>query len=1304
MRKLLLLLFALSMSMYSIGQSTTRFVQVIPDFGTNPGPSLMAPSGQNQILPVYQPNSMTQWILPFNGGTSGNTRAPGNTYRYQRTEYLITAAEMAAAGFLNGNTINGIGFNNYAAGTTSQVGNFIVYLRNTTDASYTLGSTWTTAGFTTASNIASWSVPVTAGNYYVPFSGGSLFTYTGSGLYVAWEYNNPANTLGTGAVTVSCDYIAGSAMLYGYRSTTAQGTALAVSDYRPATAFITNTWNDVIAVTNVYALERMPVPFSTPNSVAALVSNVSASAQSFNLTLTIKDVATSTTRYTATMPVTALAAGASATVTFTGIPLTLEENVNITVATSVIAGENWTVNNTLTIPGEVNCNTYSYNYTATNAPVGYGFAASGAGLFLAKYSMNGTGQIKGANISMATYSTNAGNIIYAVLLNSSGAIMAQSANYTLTSADQGTNKYFAFPTPQTITNDVFYIGLAQTANATAYYPLGIFPESPPRGNTFYTAALTGGTPSADPAAYKYGVEAVILRPPTVVTIAATGISSSGGTLNATISANRSTTTTVFQYSTDLSFSNSIAVPGSQTGQLASVSATLTGLQPYTLYNYRAVSINADGTTTGNTMSFTTSAIAPLTVTQDPTMVGATFATLNGTATAYNASTVVTFEYGTTTQYLGGSVAAMPSPITGNSATNFSASLSGLTINTTYHYRAKGVNVAGTTYGLDKTFFTTCVIPPVPGAITGPSGVCKTGTAYTYSVSQVPYGFVYNWTFPTGFTITSYPHSNSVTVDVSNTAVSGTISVIAVSDCGAPSTASTKAVTVNDLPVPTVSGNTPVCQYVGTNYTTQPSQSAYVWSALPDGTVTPTANPEVVSINWATPGSKTVQVIYTNPATGCTAAAPGGTKAVSVTTAPVPTITGTNNMCMNSGFYDYLTEPGKTGYTWNVSPGGSITAGQGTYDCQVVWNAPGPQWVSVNYNGTGGCAAQTATVFNVSVNGMPGNAGSISGPSTVCFGSTGNVYSVGAISNTVYYVWTLPAGANIVSGAGTNTITVNYSPTAVSGNITVYGNSLCGNGSTSPAFPVTVNYLPAAAGDITGVATVCAGEQGVAYSVSPISGATGYTWALPLGAIIASGANTPNITVNFATDATSGNVSVLGTNACGNGPLSHLPVTVTPLPSAPEITVNGDTLTSSAPTGNQWFYDGSPIVTGTGQVLIAHFTGWYWDDVILNGCPSDTSNHIFIVVSGISEPAGSSFVVSPVPNDGQFKLMMNTPTTATFDVTISNIIGAKVYEKTNVMVNGPTNLLIDLRPISAGVYTMVIRNNESKVIRKIVINK
>jgi hypothetical protein len=67
-----------------------------------------------------------------------------------------------------------------------------------------------------------------------------------------------------------------------------------------------------------------------------------------------------------------------------------------------------------------------------------------------------------------------------------------------------------------------------------------------------------------------------------------------------------------------------------------------------------------------------------------------------------------------------------------------------------------------------------------------------------------------------------------------------------------------------------------------------------------------------------------------------------------------------------------------------------------------------------------------------------------------------------------------------------------------------------------------------------------------YSVPLISHATGYNWNLPAGADI-TGAAPGSITVDFTSWATSGNISVFGTNDCGSGAASpNLAITVVPL--------------------------------------------------------------------------------------------------------------------------------------------------------------
>ena len=83
----------------------------------------------------------------------------------------------------------------------------------------------------------------------------------------------------------------------------------------------------------------------------------------------------------------------------------------------------------------------------------------------------------------------------------------------------------------------------------------------------------------------------------------------------------------------------------------------------------------------------------------------------------------------------------------------------------------------------------------------------------------------------------------------------------------------------------------------------------------------------------------------------------------------------------------------------------------------------------------------------------------------------------------------------------------------------------------------------AAGSISGSASVDQGQTGVAYSVPAVTNATSYTWAYSgTGATIHGTSN--NVTIDFAANATSGNLTVSGTNTCGNGTVSaNYPITV-----------------------------------------------------------------------------------------------------------------------------------------------------------------
>jgi hypothetical protein len=121
---------------------------------------------------------------------------------------------------------------------------------------------------------------------------------------------------------------------------------------------------------------------------------------------------------------------------------------------------------------------------------------------------------------------------------------------------------------------------------------------------------------------------------------------------------------------------------------------------------------------------------------------------NGNATTY------AVEYGTSADALT-STTPTAGPVTGTSAATHAVSLGGLTPSTTYHYRVRADNVAGTRRGDVKTF-TTATPPPdaaTPSALTGSD---RAATSITLSGSVDPNGSATTWWVEYGTSTTPYP--------------------------------------------------------------------------------------------------------------------------------------------------------------------------------------------------------------------------------------------------------------------------------------------------------------------------------------------------------------------------------------------------------------------------------------------------------------------------------------------------------------------------------------------------------------------
>jgi hypothetical protein len=141
-----------------------------------------------------------------------------------------------------------------------------------------------------------------------------------------------------------------------------------------------------------------------------------------------------------------------------------------------------------------------------------------------------------------------------------------------------------------------------------------------------------------------------------------------------------------------------------------VSTEATGLEPGTLYTYCLVSYNEVGESTpGATQSFTTSVSQPVIDGENASNVGSSAATLEAYVNPEKqATSCLRFEYGETTAY-GHTTACYPSSLGDNFGDQTTAaSLTGLKLDSTYHFRVVVENSSspvGGTYGSDQTFTT-----------------------------------------------------------------------------------------------------------------------------------------------------------------------------------------------------------------------------------------------------------------------------------------------------------------------------------------------------------------------------------------------------------------------------------------------------------------------------------------------------------------------------------------------------------------------------------------------------------------------
>jgi hypothetical protein len=221
---------------------------------------------------------------------------------------------------------------------------------------------------------------------------------------------------------------------------------------------------------------------------------------------------------------------------------------------------------------------------------------------------------------------------------------------------------------------------------------------------------------------------------------------------------------------------------------------------------------------------------------------------------------------------------------------------------------------------------------------------------------------------------------------------------------------------------------------------------------------------------------------------------------------------------------------------------------------------------------GGVEGPRAAIV-VNVNDVPTTPGIITGATAqgVLVGTaTTATYSIAEVASAVSYTWTAPAGVNIVSGQGTNTVVVNFLNVAAGagaiGNLSV--RSVNANGCSSaartsaltkalPTAPVLLTLTNGVTTTgITNISAFVGTTTALTLTAGNVATATGYAWNLPAGVTQVSGGNSRIIQVNFAGlnagDISSVVIGVSSINGVGTSTTAKTLSLLRALPTAPLV--------------------------------------------------------------------------------------------------------------------------------------------------------
>ena len=366
--------------------------------------------------------------------------------------------------------------------------------------------------------------------------------------------------------------------------------------------------------------------------------------------------------------------------------------------------------------------------------------------------------------------------------------------------------------------------------------------------------------------------------------------------------------------------------------------------------------------------------------------------------------------------------------------------------------------------------------------------------------------------------------------------------------------------------------------------------------------------------------------------------------------------------------------------------------KGTGQVTITANQPG----NANYN----AAPAVSRSFTVTSDENPITAFTVTGGGTYCQDNIGLPVSLSGSEPDVIYTLYKDGIARMPTIAGTGTA-ISFG-NQLSGSYTVTGtresisNTMTGVAviEKSPPLIAQVTITPNAG-------RVCPGSN-VTFTANPVNGGIPtYQWfqnAIPVGT---------NLDTYTCTPANGDQIFVIMTSnldcVSNKQTVSDITTMVVETLPAPVITLNLDTLMSSSDIGNQWYIDGVAIPGATSKKHIAEQFGRYYTIVSQNGCSSPTSN--WLSAPSVDENSfDAKFNVYPNPGDGLFNLGIETTRKEVFEITVYNLLGVTILQKSGIYVNGKYKTEVDITGFPEGIYLIALKNKSNKIVKKVILRR